>query len=35
MTAPALLDVLRAAGIVLTAAGDRIEYDAPVGAMTP
>ena len=35
MTAMKLLTVARAAGIRLEAAGDRLVYDAPHGALTP
>lgn len=35
MTFAALLERLVAAGIILQAAGDRIRYSAPKGAMTP
>ena len=35
MTGPELLADLDARGVHLTARGDRLEYDAPAGAMTP
>lgn len=35
MTARQLLSDLRRAGVVLSVNGDRLAFDAPVGAMTP